>query len=298
MHDVITIGHIAIDYIISPRKPELKPTLGGSPVYVSLAARKLDSKTGIISKVGQDFPEAYIQWLRNQSINLSGLKRIKGAKTTSFTLKYQNEKRRLQLKSRAPPITPRDIPANLKAKAIHIAPIANEIQTETIQAARKLTGILSLDPQGLVRHFDKNGNVNLKKWTNTEILKQIDVYKSSQEELEAATTLADLQAAIKKIQTHGPKIVITTKGTKGSTLLSEGKFYEIPACKPRTMMDPTGAGDAYIGAFLAEYVRGREPYWCACVGSAAASFVMEGIGPAVFGEKKQVYTRAEKIFNA
>lgn len=298
MHDVATIGHITIDHITSPTTPEAKPTLGGPPVYTTLAAKNLDSKTAIISKIGQDFPEAYIQWLRNQAINLSGLKRVKGAKTTSFILKYRNEKRQLQLISRAPPITPRDIPTDLKAKAIHIAPVVNEIQTETIHAARKIASILSLDPQGLVRHFDKNGNVNLKQWTNTEILEQIDIYKSSREELKAATALTNPQAAMKKIQTHGPKTVITTKGTKGSTLLSEGKFYEIPACKPRAIIDPTGAGDAYIGAFLAEYVRGRDLYWCACVGSAAASFVMEGIGPAVFGGKKQVYARAEKIFNA
>jgi sugar/nucleoside kinase (ribokinase family) len=298
MYDVATIGHITIDHIISPRTPKTKPTPGGPPIYTSLAAKNLGAKTAIISKIGQDFPEAYIQWLHTQGINLSGLKRIKGAKTTIFTLEYRNEKRQMRLINRAPLIGPRDIPANLRAKAIHIAPIVSEIRPKTIHVARKITSILSLDPQGLVRHFDKNGNMKLKQGTKTKILEQIDIYKSSQEELKAATALTNLQAAMKKIQTYGAKIVITTKGTKGSTLLFKNRFREIPACEPRAVIDPTGAGDAYIGAFLAEYVRGSEPYWCACVGSAAASFVMEGIGATVFGEMKQVYTRAEKIFNA
>ena len=60
--------------------------------------------------------------------------------------------------------------------------------------------------------------------------------------------------------------------------------------------DPTGAGDAFIGAFLAEYVSGKDPEWCSCVGSAASSFVVEGIGPAVFGEKEETYLRARQIY--
>ena len=60
--------------------------------------------------------------------------------------------------------------------------------------------------------------------------------------------------------------------------------------------DPTGAGDAFIGAFLAEYVSGKDPEWCSCVGSAASSFVVEGIGPAEFGEKEETYLRARQIY--
>lgn len=73
-------------------------------------------------------------------------------------------------------------------------------------------------------------------------------------------------------------------------------FYHVPACKPRIVRDPTGAGDAFAGAFLAEYLRGTEPVWCCCVGSAAASFVVEEVGPHRFGEKKEVYDRARKIY--
>jgi sugar/nucleoside kinase (ribokinase family) len=83
---------------------------------------------------------------------------------------------------------------------------------------------------------------------------------------------------------------------KGSKLLFEGKLYDIPACKPKIVRDPTGAGDAFIGAFLAEYVMGKDPVWCACIGSASASFIVEGVGPDAFGGKKEIYARASEIY--
>ncbi len=296
MFDLVTVGHFAIDLITSPRIAYPEPTLGGPPTYVSLAARKLGAKVSVISKVGEDFPHEYVAWLEANGVDLSGLKRIKGAKTTGFTLKYVEKKRRLQLRSLAPLITPEDIPRFLNAKAVHIAPIANEVLPETIHELRRLTDTLSLDPQGFVRKFNKDGNVSPKKWANPQVLGKIDLYKSSTNEIKMVTGLTELRSAIEKIQDYGAKIVMVTKGLRGSILLYAGDFYDIPACKPRTVQDPTGAGDAFMGAFLAEYVKGKEPHWCACVGSAAASFVTEGIGPTIFGEKKEVYARAAKIY--
>jgi len=298
MFDLVTVGHFAIDLIISPKIASPKPTLGGPPTYVSLAARKLDAKVSVISKVGENFPKDYVAWLEANGIDLSGLRRVKGAKTTSFTLKYRRkERRRLQLRNLAPPITPEDIPGFLKAKAVHVAPIANEVTLETIHELRKLTDTLSLDPQGFVRKFNKEGNVSPKKWINPQVLEESDVYKSSTNEIRMVTGLKELRSAMKKIQDYGAKIVMVTRGLRGSTLLYAGNFYDTPACKPRIIQDPTGAGDAFIGAFLAEYIQGKEPHWCACVGSAAGSFVTEGVGPTIFGEKKEVYARAAKIYS-
>jgi len=296
MFDLITVGHFAIDLISSPKITTPKPTLGGPPTYVSVAARKLNAKVSVISKVGEDFPSRHMAWLKANGVDLSGLKRIKDASTTSFILKYTNWKRQLQLKSRAPPILPEDVPASLQAKVIHIAPIANEISPNLVDKLRTPTNILSLDPQGFVREFDAEGNMRLKRWDNQQVLEQIDLYKSSSNEIKMVTGLADLRLAMEKIHDYGAKVVIVTMGMKGSKILFEGKLYNIPACKPKTIKDPTGAGDAFIGAFLAEYVKGKDPVWCACIGSASASLVVEGVGPEVFGGKEEIYARASKIY--
>jgi len=296
MFDLITAGHFTIDLIFSPKIASPQPILGGPPTYVSLAARTLDAKVSVISKVGGDFPNEYIAWLNANGVDLSGLKLAKDASSTSFILKYKNGERRLQLRSRAPRIFQEDIPKPLRARAIHVAPVANELSSDVVNQLQTLTDILSLDPQGFVRRFDEKGNVRLMRWEDPQILEKIDIYKSSFDEIRMVTGLTDLRLAMEKIQDHGVKVVIVTKGMKGSTLFFEGRFCDVPACRPRIVQDPTGTGDAFIGAFLAEYIRGKDPAWCACVGSAAASFVIEGVGPAVFGEKKETYMRATGVY--
>jgi len=177
-----------------------------------------------------------------------------------------------------------------------VAPVANELSLGVIKKLRKLTDVLSLDPQGLVRRFDAKAKVRLKRLEDVRVLRLIDVYKSSTDEIRKVAGLEDLRSAMEKIHDYGARIVIVTRGMKGSALLFERGLYTVPACKPKVLVDPTGAGDAFIGAFLAEYLQKKNPTWCACVGSSAASFVTEGVGPAVFGEKKEIYKRATEIY--
>ena len=216
--DIVTIGHFAIDLIISPRIVTPMPTLGGPPTYVSVSARKLGSKVSVISKVGNDFPSQYARWLRRNRVDLSGLKRVENASTTSFALTYEEAKRRLQLRSRAPPITAEDIPSGLKSKAIHLAPIAGELSYETVKEARNMTDVLSLDPQGFVREFDEEGNVSPKKMDDIRILREVDILKSSIDEILLAANISNLQAAIRQLRKYGIKIIIVTRGTRGSLL--------------------------------------------------------------------------------
>jgi len=295
--DLVTVGHFAIDYIHSPRIVSSKPTLGGPPTYVSVAAAKLDARVSVISKVGEDFSNDYIKWLKNNKIDLSGLKQVKETSTTQFVLKYRKDwKRKLQMKARAPPISANDLPDSLQARAVQVAPIANELSEELVTKLRKTTSILSFDPQGFVRGFDKKGNVSLKRWRGQSMLDQVDVYKSSLNEIEAVTRTINLRLAMKKIADYGVQIVIVTRGMHGSTMLFDNTFYNIPACASKIVLDPTGAGDAFSGAFLAEYVREKDPLWCAGVGSASASFVVEGVGPERFGEREETYERAREIY--
>lgn len=298
MLDIISVGHFSIDSILLPSRQTPFVVLGGSAAYVCFAGRRLDAKVSAISKVGGDFPEAYIWWLSQEGVNLSGLVKVENAQTTRFELEYSSDlsDRVLQLKSRAPPITVEDLPNSLKAKAIHISPIAAEITYEVAEELRSCADVLSLDPQGLVRNFGENGDVTLGPLTDKRILGLIDVFKSSLKEIEAVTGLSELSSAIKAVHDHGVKIVIVTLGANGAAVSVEDTVHNVPAYKPEKLVDPTGAGDAFIGSFLAEYVRGEDCAWCSHVGSAAASLVVEGIGPTFFGDKEEIYRRARVLY--
>ncbi|MEM3581017.1 MAG: PfkB family carbohydrate kinase [Candidatus Bathyarchaeia archaeon] len=295
---MVSAGHFCIDLISLPNRQRPYVILGGSVAYVSLSAKRLGANVSIISKVGGDFPEAYLWWLSQEGIVISKVAKIKHERTTKFELNYNIDlsNRTMRLAGKAPPIQVEDLPNSLQAKAVHLAPVANEISYEVAEKLAKSAEVVSLDPQGLVRIFDENGFVVNEPLKDKRILELIDVYKSSREEIEAVTGVADLQSAIKAVHDFGAEIVIVTMGMKGAVLSIGGAAYEIPAFTPNKLVDPTGAGDAFIGGFLAEYVRGKEASWCACVGSAVASTVVEGIGPTFFGDKDEIYRRASVLY--
>lgn len=298
MFDIISVGHFSRDSIFLPDKRKPFIVLGGSVAYVSLAARRLDSSVSVVSKVGGDFRDAYIRWLRQEGIDLSWVAKVKGAKTTRFELKYSSDlsNRNLRLKSRAPPITVEDLPKSLKARAVHIGPIAREINYEVAEKLRHSADVLSLDPQGLVRNFDKEGNITYGAVIDKRLLKLVDIYKSSSDEIKAVTNLSKLDSAIKAVHDYGVETVIVTMGMNGIVLSFEETFYKIPAYKSEKVVDPTGAGDAFIGGFLPETLCGEDSLWCACVGSATASLVVEAVGPTFLGDKAEIYRRARSLY--
>jgi sugar/nucleoside kinase (ribokinase family) len=185
---------------------------------------------------------------------------------------------------------------NFYAKAIHIAPIANETSYELVEHLKGCSDILSIDPQGLLRNFDDAGNVIENANVDNRIFSLINIYKSSQNEIFALTGESELKAAIRAVHDVGVETVIVTNGSKGSVLSVGGAQYNVAACPSQILVDPTGAGDVFIGGFLTEYVRQKESLWCAAVGSAAASCVIEGIGSTYFGKKDEIYQRAQVLY--
>lgn len=298
MFDISIIGHFSIDSIILPERRKPYTILGGSVVYASLAAKSLGAKVSVISKVGEDFPKAYLWCLDQEGIDLSRVTICSGAKTTRFELKYAGNltERTLKLISMGAPINEEDLPKSLRARVIYLAPITHEISYGTAEKARECAEVLSLDPQGLIRCFDENGTVTYNSSMDTRILELVDIYKSSLEEILALAGVSELKSAIRAVHNFGVKTVIVTLGAKGSMLSIEEAIYEIPACKSEKVVDPTGAGDAFMGGFLAEYLQGKDMLWCACVGSAAASKTVEAIGPTFSYDKTEIYQRARTLY--
>lgn len=296
--DVAVVGHFAIDSIRLPSRSAPFVVLGGSVTYVSFVTKRLDGKVSIISKVGGDFPEAYMWWLGKEGIDLSGVTKLANEQTTRFELGYSKDfsKRTLKLKSKASPINVSDLPCSLSAKAVHIAPIAGEISYEVVERLKGCAEVLSLDPQGLLRRFGKTGNVTLRGQVDKRLFSLINIYKSSLDEISALTSHSDLESAVKAVHDFGVETVLVTLGAKGAVLSVKGTHYNIPPCSSRVFVDPTGAGDAFIGGFLTEYIRQKDSLWCTCVGSAAASMVVEGIGPTFFGKKEEIYQRARSVY--
>ena len=76
----------------------------------------------------------------------------------------------------------------------------------------------------------------------------------------------------------GKQIWITTLGEKGSVIRQGKSEWRIPAAKPRKVIDPTGAGDAYRAGFVAGYVQGLALPVCGRMGSVCAAYTVEKYG--------------------
>ena len=109
----------------------------------------------------------------------------------------------------------------------------------------------------------------------------------SEDELTAAKIKA---SSIEKLC----KVVLLTKGKKGSAVLTEGKKTEIPAF-PTKETDATGAGDTYTTAFVCKFLKTNDIKESALFASAAASLAVEGVGIASLPTEKQVRERMNNI---
>jgi ribokinase len=72
-------------------------------------------------------------------------------------------------------------------------------------------------------------------------------------------------------------MAIFTMSGDGSMLYFGGREQFIPAV-PVTLVDPTGAGDAYRAGFLSAYVREFAPLTCCQIGTVTASYAVERAG--------------------
>jgi adenosine kinase len=72
--------------------------------------------------------------------------------------------------------------------------------------------------------------------------------------------------------------IIVTMGELGSRVYTPDGEIRIPAAKPKQVVDPTGAGDAYRGGLISGLLRGKDIEESARMGSACASFAVECYG--------------------
>jgi len=84
----------------------------------------------------------------------------------------------------------------------------------------------------------------------------------------------------RRVSEYGPRVIVIKRGALGQMLyLADGNHrYEIPAY-PSRLADPTGAGDAFCGGFLAGMQKTNDPLLAVLHGNVSASLKVEGTGP-------------------
>lgn len=275
--DLVVIGNMLMDDVVFPDGRTRMKEPGGASLYVALAAALWEARVGIVSVRGTDYPPAALAALERRGVDLSGVRVLDGPGLRTWLL-YEEGRRRVvhrlgQLSHLDASPEKSDIPTHcLDARAFHLAPMPIERQLELVKALapRKEVGI-SLDPYEVLRED------NLTQWR--PILEQIDLLFISEDELLLDEVEENPKDALRRLAGGRLRFVAFKRSARGGILYDarEGAFTEWPPV-PRLTGDPTGAGDAFAGGFLAAVLQGGNIEDALDKATIAVSFALEDWG--------------------
>ncbi len=245
MSKLLIVGTVAFDVIETPfGKTDV--ILGGAATYIALAASQFKLDAAIVSVVGDDFPQEYLDLLRNKGVDLSALEIIEGGKTFFWKGKYHND-----LNSRDTLATELNVLADFDPKVpedyknadvVMLGNLHPSVQMSVIEQMHKKPKLIVLDTMNFWMDNALDELLN--------VIKHIDVITINDEEARQLTGEYSLVKAAAKIHTMGPKYVVIKKGEHGALLFKDDNVFFAPALPLEDVFDPTGAGDTFAGGFV------------------------------------------------
>lgn len=272
---VLIVGSTALDSIKTPQA-ENPRLLGGSASHAAVAA-SFFAPVNLVGVVGDDFPKKYLHLYQRHGINLAGLQ-VKPGKTFHWAGEYEvNMNNRRTLKTELgvfETFSPELPPAYLATPYVLLANIAPALQHHVLDQARKPKFVVA-DTMDLW--------LNIALPDLLRLLKRVDGFVLNDSEARQLTKEDNLVLALKKLHRLGPRYIIIKLGSHGSMLSSPKGLFLAPAYPLKKVVDPTGAGDSFVGGlmgYLASAKGGVDANIRRAMiyGSVVASFCCEGFG--------------------
>jgi len=276
--NLLAVGTVAFDAIETPFGKTDK-ILGGAATYIGLSASVLNANVSLVSVVGGDFPQEYLDLLINRNINIEGIEIFPNEKTFFWAGKYHND-----LNSRDTMATELNVLEKFEPKIPEHCKNYDILLLGNLHPSTQLSVLNGMSCRPKLVILD-----TMNFWMNhtwdllMEVIAKSDVITINDEEARQLSGEYSLPKAAQKIHKMGPKYVIIKKGEHGALLFSEGKVFAIPALPLEEVFDPTGAGDTFAGGFAAHLAATKSISFenmktAVIVGSAMASFTVEKFG--------------------
>ena len=247
---LLIVASLAYDGI-ETKENKVDNILGGAGTYICLSLKHFSSEYSIISVVGNDFKSQDLMLLESCGVDISGIKIEENDKTFYWSCIYtDNFKERITTKTELNvmanfnPVIPNE---KSKPDILLLGNLHPEIQLSAINQLNNKPSAIILDTMNYwIENF----------WeTVKEVISKVDIISINDEESEMITGQKDLTKAANILHTMGPKFVIIKKGEKGAELFNYEKRYVTGVFNVEKVLDPTGAGDCFIGGisgFLSE----------------------------------------------
>ncbi|MCK0161316.1 PfkB family carbohydrate kinase [Allomuricauda sp. F6463D] len=278
MGKLLIVGTMAFDAIETPFGKTGR-ILGGAGTYIGLAASQFKIDSAIVSVVGDDFPQSYMDILNNKNIDLTGVEVVKGGKTFFWEGKYHND-----LNSRDTLATELNTLADFSPVVSNDYTDADIVMLGNLHPTIQLSVINQMEKRPKLIVLDTMNFWMDNAWDELiTVISKIDVITINDEEARQLTSEYSLVKAAAKIQEMGPKYVVIKKGEHGALLFHKDNIFFAPALPLEEVFDPTGAGDTFAGGFAGYLTEARnisfESMKNAIIhGSNLASFCVEKFG--------------------
>ncbi|MDN3641514.1 PfkB family carbohydrate kinase [Lutimonas halocynthiae] len=278
MGKLLIVGTVAFDAIETPFGKTDK-ILGGAATYIGMSASYFGLDAGIISVVGGDFPEKYLQMLRDRNIDLTGVEVVKEGKTFFWSGKYD-----YNLNTRDTLITDLNVLADFNPVVPENYEDCDFLMLGNLHPAVQMSVINQIPNRPKLVVLD-----TMNFWMDNtmdelmEVIAKIDVITINDEEARQLSGEYSLVKAAQKIHAMGPKYVVIKKGENGALLFNNGDAFFAPALPLEEVFDPTGAGDTFAGGFIGYLASTQDISFenmkrAVIYGSNFASFCVEKFG--------------------
>ena len=292
---ILCIGHITHDRIITPQQPNGVDCAGGTAYYVAWAMHHLphDVSFGVVTAVGNDLKHE-VRRLEEAGIDIVDL----GSQESVYFENSYGENmnnRRQRVLSTAAPFSIEQL-RTAEADVFHLGTLLHDDFAPEVVEYLATKGRVCVDVQGYLREVRRQ-KVYATDWRDKlRVLRHTDILKVNEHEIDVLTDgERDLRRAARLIGSWGVREVLITLGSYGSVIYDGSTYYEIPGYAPRNIVDATGCGDTYAAGYLYARTRGASCDEAGRIAAAMCTLKLEHTGPfeATLDEARKIITDNE-----
>lgn len=261
---------------------KLSKNLGGTAGNLAYTLRLLDAEPYIVATAGNDFSE-YREFLEKHGIPHTGIHEVRDEPCGSYHVITDSDDNQIGAFYTGATRYNKDLSLKQETapRLVIIGPNDPDAMKKYVIECQNLGYPYMYDPAFQIGNFSPEElRTAIEK---AELLIGNDYEISLIEQ--------KLEISHEELLVMGPKAVITTLGSKGAIVETRKEAIHIKPAKPKNVSDPTGAGDAFRGGFIAGYLRGFDLLVAGQMGAVAAVYTVEKYGTVTHHYTKEEFIK-------
>lgn len=273
---ITVVSRVVLDEIVDDRS-SIKVVLGGSGFWAAYGAAAVVDGVALASRVGADF-SPFLPKAVDLGIATMGLLPSKHP-TSRTRITYHGDQVRHE-----EPVGGWEAHLRMRADLPDLPPVMQE--AEALYVFRDLPPgfwepVLERVRRGATLMWEIPGAVCAAPLTPEahRVLRATSILSINREEADDLVGPGDERTTLERLLALGPRTVILRLGRRGSIVSDGHRVLAASTAGGAAVVDPTGAGNAYSGAFLAAAISGNDLAECSRTATAVAATAIAQVGP-------------------